>query len=258
MGETNTDRMALMDTGAGISIIPFDVYMIIDKRFRSKIRSTSTRIVAGNDTLCDVRGVCDIRLNIYGSKMKNEFFVCGDASHVIIGYDFQKKHRIHLEPGVDKCWIYENNKYREVPCFDSGQYNKKSKVRMVQNFTVMPNCEAIVPATVQRGSDQDGKVMMIKPSITCFQKTGALICNTIAVPDASCVPVRMVNATNEAITLWKGSVVATAEPVYVCSKWVEPDVGKTKCECKCTCNATSLKDKPMNTEMCCHDLASKK
>ena len=88
MGETNTDRMALMDTGAGISIIPFDVYMIIDRRFRSKIRATSTRIVAGNDTLCDVRGVCDIRLNIYGSKMKNEFFVCGDASHVIIGYDF--------------------------------------------------------------------------------------------------------------------------------------------------------------------------
>ena len=103
------------------------------------------------------------------------------------GYDFQKKHRIHLEPGVDKCWIYKNNKYREVQCFDSGQYNKRSKVRMVQNFTVMPNREAILPATIQGGNKQNGKVMMMKPSITCFQKTGTLICNTRAVPDASCV-----------------------------------------------------------------------
>ena len=85
MGETNTDRMALMDTGAGISILPFDVYMIIDKRFWSKIRPTETRIKAGNDTLCDVKGVCDIRLNIFGAKMKHELNVCSDASHVIVG-----------------------------------------------------------------------------------------------------------------------------------------------------------------------------
>ena len=33
---------------------------------------------------------------------------------------------------------------------------------------------------------------------------------------------------------------------------------QTKCECKCICNAPSLNNKPMNAEMCCHDLASKK
>ena len=89
--KTNADRMALMDTGAGKSILPLDVYMIINKRFRSKIQPTETQIKVGNDAMCDVKCVCDVRLNIYGSKMKHELFVCSDASHVILGYDFHKK-----------------------------------------------------------------------------------------------------------------------------------------------------------------------
>ena len=47
-------------------------------------------------------------------------------------------------------------------CYSSEEYNKKSKVCLIENYTLEPNTEAILPAKLKAGVEQSGKVMMIR------------------------------------------------------------------------------------------------
>ena len=136
--------MALVDTGAGMSIIPLFIYEQINNKYKSVLRRPDMRIWAGKSTKVDVRGMTNLALDINGSQLKHKFYVCSDTRHVILGYDFQKNCKIHLEPGENKCWIKEHGSYKEVPCFDSREYRKASKVAMFENFTMQPYTESII------------------------------------------------------------------------------------------------------------------
>ena len=59
---------------------------------------------------------------------------------------------------------------------------------MIENYTIEPNTEAILPAKLKAGIEQSGKVMMINRTATGFEKTGAIVCNTITVPEGGQVP----------------------------------------------------------------------
>ena len=49
---------------------------------------------------------------------------------------------------------------------------------MIENYTLEPNTEAILPAKLKAG-----KVMMINRTAKGFEKTSAIVCNTITVPE---------------------------------------------------------------------------
>ena len=84
-----------------------------------------------------------------------------NARNTILGIDFQEDKHIHLEPGLRVCWINEGGHYTEIPCFSSEEYNKRSKVYMIENYTLEHNTEAILPARLKAGVEQSGKVLMI-------------------------------------------------------------------------------------------------
>ena len=236
-GEANTERMALVDTGAGMSIIPLFIYEQINNKYKSVLRRPDMRIWAGNSTKVDVRGMTNLTLDIHGSQLRHKFYVCSDTRHVILGYDFQKNCKVHLEPGENKCWIKERGSYREIPCFDSREYRKASKVAMFENFTMQPYTESIISAELKRSEAQKGKTLLVKKTVTGFELTGALVCNTITIAQNDRVPLRLINATNEKITLHKGQIMAVAEPVYLCSYLAEDEPTTEECECECPCNA---------------------
>ena len=54
---------------------------------------------------------------------------------------------------------------------------------MIENYTLEPNTEVILPARLKAVVEQSGKVMMINRTVTGFEKTGAIVCNTITVPE---------------------------------------------------------------------------
>ena len=170
-GEYATERVALMDTGARIFILPLDIYNQIHSTYRYKLWKTDREIYAGNRTKVDVRGVTIVTLSIANRQFKYRFYVCADARHTILGIDFQEDKHIHLEPGLRVCWINEGGHYTEIPCCSSEEYAKKSKVCMIENYTLEPNTEAILPARLKAGVEQSGKVMMINRTATGFEKT---------------------------------------------------------------------------------------
>ena len=61
-GEANTERMALVDTGAEMSIIPPFIYEQINNKYKSVLRRPDMIIWAGNSTKVDVRGMTNLTL----------------------------------------------------------------------------------------------------------------------------------------------------------------------------------------------------
>ena len=110
----------------------------------------------------------NLSLDIDGSQLKHKFYDCSDTRHVILGYDFQKKCQIHLKPGENKCWIKERGKYREIPCFDSREYRKASKVAMFENYIMQTYTEEIKAAEFRKREAQKGKTLLVKKTVTGF------------------------------------------------------------------------------------------
>ena len=108
---------------------------------------------------------------------------------------------------------------------------------MFENFTMQPYTESKVSAELRRSKAKKGKTLLVKKTVTGFELTGALVCNTITVAHSDRVPLRLINATNETITLHKGQIMAVAEPVYLCSYLTEDEPTTEECECECPCNA---------------------
>ena len=61
-GEANTERMALVDTGAGMSIIPPFIYEQINDKYKTVLRRPDMRIWAGNSTKVRSRSISSVKL----------------------------------------------------------------------------------------------------------------------------------------------------------------------------------------------------
>ena len=80
---------------------------------------------------------------------------------------------------------------------------------------------------------QDGKVMLVKRTSTAYYTTGALLYNTVAKPVSGQIPLRILNATNEELTLWKGTVIGKAEPLYTCNQFKAEALESVEYGCVC-------------------------
>ena len=96
VGKRNIDRMALIDTGAWILILPFSIWLQMNNRFKDNLAIPDTRIWAGNSTRVNCRGMTLITIIIDDIQFRYKFYVCADGKQVILGYDFQQDCKIHL------------------------------------------------------------------------------------------------------------------------------------------------------------------
>ena len=99
--------------------------------------------------------------------------------------------------------------------------------------------------------------MMINLTLTGCEKTGAIVCSTITVPEGGHVPLRLVNLTSEPIVLHKGTIMAVEEPVYQCSTLKEKVELEDKCECQCHCESFGAKPAKTVLELRCNSLVDK-
>ena len=246
----------LVDTGAMISILPLETYKEMAADFKTPMTPTDRKILAGNCTNCDVRGVALAEISTGNQIFRHKYFVCADAACPILGLDFLRQNKIHVDP-VGNRLICKKFPGRDViiPCYSTRGFATKSKVSLVRNYTIAPGAEAVVPGRIEcRGKrSYDGQVCMVDKINTCFGKTGALSCRVVAIPNKGIVPVRLMNATNDAIRLWRGSGIGLVEPVMACAE-VPTDIEIDKELCTCKCNCVSGTEKAGRQEKCCHGL----
>ena len=251
-GHKEQGRLFLVDTGAMISVLPFSIYNQIDSYHKSPLQQTKKTVRAGNNSKCDVKGVADIDFQIADKYYKHPFYICGDATQPILGIDFQTKFDMYLRPKTNTLCIGENS----IPCYTSDNYMSKSKVAIIQKYTIEPDSEVILKARVKGPTAHQTKVCMLTPHPNNPKDSGVLVCHTIATPKSNTVPIRIMNYSSHKIELPKGKVLAQLEPVISFENLNADDSDPDPCTCDCKC----IPDESgtVNTDLsnpCCHTLA---
>ena len=102
---TKEGAKALLDTGAGISLLPKRLYDVISKSQDSELREPDRKITGANSKTIECFGVAEIDLNIEGQAFKHDFYVCESAVPVLLGRQFMEDANIQFEPAAKKIKI---------------------------------------------------------------------------------------------------------------------------------------------------------
>ena len=217
--DTSEGAKALLDTGAGISLLPRRLYDVIAKSQQTELRQPDRRITGANSKAIQCFGVAEIGINIEGQKFDHDFYVCEDAVTVLLGRKFMKEAKIQLEPAANKIKI----RGKRVTAYDIKGTKIKNTVNLISTMTIKPGQERQVWAKLKGKGRPDDMVCMIEPSKTLFVRTGALAGRVCTKPHNGKCAVRILNASEEHITLYKNTTVGVLQPVVETVNYVEEE-----------------------------------
>ena len=240
----------LVDTGATISILPYNIWEELCETEKSALEPTLMVIKTGNSGKVDVRGISHVSFELEGIKYRYPFYVCGDARNPILGFDFQQEYDMYLRPAENALYIGK----KKLPCFDHSTFWGKAKVTMYQEYIIEPQHEALVQGKVLMNKvNHNNKVCVVDKVASCIERTGALVSRTVAKVQQGLVPVRLMNMTSERITIKKGSTIGLLEPVVQLENMQNQDTIAEVCTCECTC-LIATEQQARQGHLCCHQL----
>ena len=99
---TGEGSKALLDTGAGISILPRRIFDAVNRQRYVRLRASDKKVRGANSKSIECFGMAWVEVEIEKERFKHRFYVCQDNVNVLLGRDFMKKAKISLEPAKIK------------------------------------------------------------------------------------------------------------------------------------------------------------
>lgn len=186
---------ALIDTGSAINIISSDLYSSIPRHLKGPIiTDVQDKLVLANGQTIGVLGTAVITMNISGTDHQVYSYVLQHSSHPII---------------LGIIYLRENNMVLDFS--QSVAVPKITKVICSKRTTVEPNSEVVVWGQLlpllygQQGLCYNSKYTLSR---------GLLVSKSLAtISKNRTVPVRILNPTNNPITINKGKPIAQFESI---------------------------------------------
>ena len=203
-----TEGKALVDTGAGISIMPREIFDSIEQLKTKQLTEPDRKLssATGSKIRCD--GMTEVEFSVDDMKLSHKFYICNDDVMIILGRDFIRKYKVGIE--LSDNGIRINNKW--VTTYDIKGSKIRNTVNIINTLTIKAGHEAQVSAKLKGKGNPDGMVCMVAFSRTLFARSGALVAHTCVRPGKKKCCVRILNATEQPITLYKNMTVGVLQP----------------------------------------------
>ena len=199
----------MVDSGAGISILPASMYDVIKKSQALELVPSDRKIFNASGDQIKCYGMVDVKVSIEKVPCPNRFYVCEDRVDMLLGRDFIKIHDVGTRLAKNKLYL----KGKPVTAYDLNGTEVRNTVNLIRTFTIKPGAEVQTTAKLKGKGDPEGMVCMISPSKTIFARTGTLVARTCVKPKNSTCVVRILNASDQHITLYKNMTMGVLQPV---------------------------------------------
>ena len=97
----------------------------------------------------------------------------------------------------------------------------RNSVNLIRTITIKPGQEIQVKARLKGKGNPDKMNCMLTPARTLFMRTGALVANTCVKPRKGTCAVRVLNASEQHVTLYKRQTMGVLEPVNQVKRYAE-------------------------------------
>ena len=216
---TKEGAKAILNTGASISLLPKRIYDIIERTIDVQMTKPDRRIIAANKQATACYGMAKIPIEIDGLKFKQNFYICADEVTVLLGRNFMKNTNVQLEPAANKIKIGG----KRVTAYDLKGTKIRNTVNLITTMTIKPGQERQVWARVKGKGQPEDMVCMVEPSRSLLVRTGALAGRICTKPKNGKCMVRVLNASEDHVTLYKNTTVGVLQPVVETVSYVEDE-----------------------------------
>ena len=194
----------VVDTGSNITIVRPDVI----EASSSRILPTKTvlRTVTGETAPVKARG--HLRIALGNCETKHDVWVADIVDEGIIGLDYLMANNCQVDLGGKLLYVGND----EVPLFSESQplANSLSRIVVRRTVAVLAMSEAIIPGELKRGLGRNVWAT-IEPMEN--SKCNLLVARTLVDVTVKELPVRVMNLTNDYISLKRGTEIALCGPV---------------------------------------------
>ena len=205
------ETVALVDTGANISILKETIFRSLPAQFR-RLQKSTVRVVSATGDALNVIGKAEIPLKIGTQNIKQEFTVVGNLKQsCILGLDFLRKHKINLNLARN---IMAFN-HEDIPL--TGLHAILAKARINQSYSIKPNSMSFVYVRPKSNYiDHDVCYQISTAESPLFKKEpGFYILNSISKVHANgLMPCMIINDTGKHFHLTKGTYIANTIPSH--------------------------------------------
>ena len=228
----NAEVTFLVDTGANITIIRPDVYYRIDEITRVPLERKKIEMVMADGKPLSFQGQARFKVNIGNeddTEVLHEVWVADIELEGILGYDFLRKYNCNLECGKGEM------KFKDADAVECSIKNSQPTCcRVVADTTVCipPRGEVILPGRVVDGYDLGIAVM--KPTTKFIQQHDMMVARVLVDTREGQVPVRLLNLSDHYAKLYKGTNLATCEPIEEIVPFEEQKTRSAVCQTRDT------------------------
>jgi len=194
----------LVDTGAAVSLISDTLADILClEEIREKVPKGTAL------SLCSVDGT--------KLRMMGKVPVCLSVQ------DTPCLHEVHVVRNLHYTCIVGRDVLSQIPCaivsdgqqlrFSVGETARKDKcsIRLKDRLVLPPHHEIVVSGVYEEGCEPAS--VCITEQSACSRENGIVFARAVVRPENGCVPVRLLNCTEEIVTLPRRAIVGELEPV---------------------------------------------
>ena len=199
----------LIDSGAGISLIPKRWFDSIPDEQQPTLRPSTLNVCTGNKIKINVAGVMDSVLRLQCGDYPCQFHVSSDEIHGILGMDFMQRHRVDFSAADKKLFVGN----RPVPVYDHMGTCLNHRIVSMETVHAPPHQRFIINGQVEGYGEIEAHDVIIEGDRTLYASLGVLAPRVLVVPHCNRVPVEIINMTDEHRTVPIGAVLGAVAGV---------------------------------------------
>ena len=209
------DQPFLIDTGAGVSLLPENLYETIPDELKPELQPTDREVQCGNEQGIRIRGIVCLKVKIQNMEYDGVFHVSPDIPKGILGNNFLERYQAQIHVGRRQLSI--NN--RNIKIYDSRGLPLKHRVVAQKSVHVPPGSRFVMPARIIGKHDLTDDLVMIEGVKSTFSNNGILVAKIITKHQNYQVMVEVSNVTDETQKISKNTTLGIASEVEEIQPW---------------------------------------
>jgi hypothetical protein len=198
----------LIDTGSTITILHPRKYLAIREDRRPPLEETPVKLRVADGGLVIPMGFAIFRIEIQGQIFKQRILVAEVEAPVVLGYDFLHKYKCQLD--MDKGDVRLCG--RTLHCQRESQMPSIFKIRVAKTVMIPGSSEMVLHAKIE-GNPKGCSEIVVDNTSPSLRRMGLVVAKAVVDPSQGTVPIRVVNLSSEAQTLYKRACAATGETI---------------------------------------------
>ena len=199
----------LVDTGATITILRTDFIQSLPKDVSEQLENVNSFLITATGDRTPFAGKCSVCFQIGTQLIDHEVWFADIQNEGIIGFDFMSKHRCNVSLKDFELTVDGKS---TIPLQSSVVSSNCCRVMIAENTTIPANTETFISG-IPSACLETSKSVIIEPTSQFIKNNGLLLAKSLSPGNTKHIPLRILNATDQIISLKKGYTAAVCESI---------------------------------------------